>query len=229
MGAADDQSSVCTEDIVLPLEHGGLIVAAAAAAAHDTKGEGNKEAAAAAAPVGAKQLLQYAQPSPLSPVLALEAELVAKYSAGPFAATPTTAAVAPAEQHGVRFMVDAAWMRQWNGYVRGQPGCLLPPGPLTNAALYDRRTLRLRQGLAQGVDYQAMNPAAYYILAVLYGTVANDDECMTSSSMALPPGICRWGLWRGGWGESFLACFRSVGIACNVKQTHASMHKPPSK
>lgn len=210
MDVADDQSSICTEDAV-----GGLVVAASAApaAAPDTKGEGNKKATAATAAPGAnhsggggdkqQQLLQYPQPSPLSPLLALEAELVAKYSAGPFAATPTTAAtatVAPAEQHGVRFMVDAAWLRQWDDYVRGQPGCLLPPGALTNAALYDRRTLRLRQGLAQGVDYQAMNPAAYYILAVLYGTAADDDAdgpADGGSSMALPPEICRCVLMEG--------------------------------
>jgi hypothetical protein len=117
-----------------------------------------------------------AQPSSSQSLLALEAELLAKYD------VDADANAAAASE--VRFMVEAEWLRQWNGYVRGSSN---PPGPLTNTALYDRRTQHLRLGLVEGVDYKPLTPTAFYILAILHGT-ADDDG---SSAAATPPEICR--------------------------------------
>lgn len=88
----------------------------------DAAAKGEWKAAAAPAPAddGLKPALPI-QPSCPTSVLALEAALLAKYAA------PTSAAAAADDTAtascDVRFMVDAEWLRQWNGYVLGQAVC----------------------------------------------------------------------------------------------------------
>ncbi len=185
----DDRSSVGT-DKVLGIDKGDSIVSAATEDAKQEE-EDWRAAALAAVPAAAAAVAaddgdglkasslsssMPVQPSSASSLLALEAALLAKYTAPPTADAAET-----------RFMVDADWLRLWNGYVFGQQGCL-PPGPLTNAALYDRRTLRLRQGLVEGLDYKAMTPTAFHVLAILYGT---SDDGGGGGNTATPPEICR--------------------------------------
>jgi len=183
----DDRSSVGT-DKVLGIDKGDSIVSTAIEDAKQEE-EDWRAAALAAVPAAAaaddgdglkapssSSFSMPVQPSSASSLLALEAALLAKYTAPPTADAAET-----------RFMVDADWLRLWNGYLFGQQGCL-PPGPLTNAALYDRRTLRLRQGLVEGLDYKAMTPTAFHVLAILYGT---SDDGGGDGNTATPPEICR--------------------------------------
>lgn len=195
----DDRSSVGTAEILrepfAPSIVDDAAAASASATATDAKQEGDdgwKAAAAAPADQAGRGSAMPAKPSTPTSLLALEAALIARHAA------PAAAGTAD-DDVGVRFMVDAEWLRQWSGYVHGQQGCL-PPGPLANLALYDARTLRLRQGLVQDIDYRALTPPAYYILAILYGT-ADDDA--GSGDATMPAEICRcvpFSLMR--WGSS---------------------------
>lgn len=203
----DDQLSVGTAEILRREPFAAITASSSASAiarvdAKNAAGGGFEDTAGSSSikpqpppPPFPQQPLMPAQPSTPTSLLALEAELIARHSAASAEALActTAAAAAAADDVGVRFMVDTEWLRQWNGYVHGQQGCL-PPGPLSNLALYDARTLRLRQGLVQEIDYKALTPVAFYILAILYGT-ASDESVSTSGSgdnAAMPPEICRY-------------------------------------
>lgn len=188
------------------------------------KGEWKAAAAPAPADNGLKSALPI-QPSCPTSVLALEAALLAKYAAPASAAAAVDDAAAAScdlrfmvdaewlrQWKGYVLGQAVCTCVCIYGYacmgVRGvhllliihtptpdQPQGCLPPGPLTNLGLYDGRTLRLRQGLVQEVDYKALTPTAYHILAILYGT-ANDDAggaggAGGGSNAAMPPEICR--------------------------------------
>lgn len=210
----DDRSSVGTAEIQ---QFAASASASASVTGTDAKGGGGdgwKAVATDAGPSSSIKLpnpppalapalqpkpLMPAQPSTPTSLLALEAELIARHSPAVAQAASgealavagtTAAAAAAANDVGMRFMVDSEWLRQWNGYVRGQQGCL-PPGPLSNLALYDARTMRLRQGLVQEIDYKALTPVAFHILAILYGTASDESGSSGGGNAAMPPEICR--------------------------------------